>query len=121
GLTLSPDKFFSIAARDAWTAMLYSKSGVMPVDTARAVAEILGDSQMYKQFKFDGGDSYSGRLSSRMDRSAKVEDLMTKGKEGPVVSVDKVFEYLKKYEKTLGDISIAVPFAEYTRAIEKYG
>src|SRR5690606_7393230 len=33
----------------------------------------------------------------------------------------KVFEYLKKYEKTLGDISIAVPFAEYTRAIEKYG
>lgn len=121
GLTLDPRKFFSIFSRDALSAMMYSKSGVQPVDTAKAVAEILGDSQLYKQFKFDGGDVYAGRLASRMDRSQKVEELMTPGREGPVVPLNKIYGYLKKYEKKLGDISMAVPFAEYKAALAKYG
>lgn len=121
GLTLSPKKFFSIWARDALSSIILSKSGVTPIDTAKATADILGNSQLYKQFKFDGGDLYATRLASRIDRAKKVEELVTPGKSGPIVPLEKLYEYFKKYENKLGDISLAVPFAEYKAGIAKYG
>lgn len=121
GLTLDPRKFFSIHARDALSAMIYSRTGVNPIDTAKATAEVLGDSDLYKQFKFDGGDTYASRLSSRVDRASTVNELVTPGKSGPIVPLNKFYGYMKRYAKSLGDISTAVPFAEYKKGLEKYG
>ena len=121
GISMEPRKFLSIAGRDALSSLVYSKTGSNPISIAEALGDILGGKQVYKEFLSMGGDVYAARLAERIDRSKKIEDLITPGKEGILVPFEKMGEYFRKYGRTLGDISLSVPLAEYKRALEVYG
>jgi len=121
GITMEPRKFASIMSRDALSSLIYSRTGSNPISVVEALGDIYGESQVYKEFLSMGGDVYASRLAERIDRSKKIEDLITPGKEGILVPFEKIGDYFRKYSETLGDISLAVPLAEYKRAIAKYG
>lgn len=120
-ISLEPRKFGSIVSRDALSSLIYSKTGSNPMSVFEALGDIQGNKQIYQQFKAMGGDVYAGRLATRIDRADKVADLITPGKEGIMVPFDKMFSFFKKYPQTLSDISMAVPLAEYKRALEVFG
>lgn len=121
GISLEPRKFVSIAGRDALSSLVYSKTGSNPISIFEALGDSLGDKAAYKEFKALGGDVYASRLSERIDRAKKIDDLITPGKKGIMVPLDKLGSYFRKYADTLGDISMAVPLAEYKRGVAKYG
>lgn len=121
GITLSPRKFLSITSRDAVSAFIYSKTGQNSLSVFKALVEVFGNKESYKQFKAMGGDVYASRLAERIDRSKKIEDLITPGSKGIMVPFEKMGSYFSKYSESLGDISLAVPLAEYNRALAKYG
>jgi conjugative element/phage-associated large polyvalent protein len=121
GISLEPRKFVSIMSRDALSSLIYSRTGSNPVSIAEALADIYGGKAVYKEFLSMGGDVYASRLAERIDRSKKIEDLITPGKKGILVPFEKIGDYFRKYSDTLGDISLAVPLAEYKRALAKYG
>lgn len=121
GISYAPRKFFSIFTRDALSSLIYSRSGSNPISIVEALSDIYGQKDIYKQFLSLGGDVYASRLAERIERVKKVEDLVTPGKEGPIVGIDKISEYMDKYGDTLNGISLAVPLAEYKRSVLKYG
>lgn len=121
GISMAPRKFASIMSRDALSSLIYSRTGSNPISIAEALGDIYGGKKVYKEFLSMGGDVYASRLAERIDRAKKVEDLITPGKEGILVPFEKIGEYFRKYSDTLGDISLAVPLAEYKRALGKYG
>lgn len=121
GISLEPRKFGSIVSRDALSSLVYSKTGSNPISIFEALADIHGNKQIYKQFKAMGGDVYASRLATRIDRANKVTDLITPGQEGKMIPFEKMFDFFKKYPQVLSDISMAVPLAEYKRALAVYG
>lgn len=90
------------------------------ISVPEALGDIFGGKQIYKEFLSLGGDVYASRLAERIDRAKTIDELIKPGKEGILVPF-KMGDYFRKYSKTLGDISMAVPLAEYKRAIAKYG
>ncbi len=121
GISLEPRKFLSIYARDALSSLIYSRTGSNPISIVEALADIQGDTEIYKQFKAMGGDIYASRLATRIDRAYKVDDLITPGKEGILVPFEKMFSFFKKYSDKLNEISMSIPLAEYKRALAFYG
>ena len=105
GITMEPRKFASIMSRDALSSLVYSRTGSNPISVAEALGDIFGESEVYKEFLAMGGDVYASRLAERIDRSKKIEDLITPGKEGVLVPFEKLGDYFRKYSETLGDIS----------------
>lgn len=121
GISMEPRKFVSIMSRDALSSLVYSRTGSNPVSVAEALGDIFNGKEVYKEFLAMGGDVYASRLAERIDRSKKIEDLITPGKEGILVPFEKMTDYFRKYSETLGDISLAVPLAEFKRALAVYG
>lgn len=121
GISLEPRKFGSIFGRDALSSLVYSKTGSNPASIFEALGDIFGDREVYKQFKAMGGDVYAAKLATRIERTNKVNDLISAGKQGIMIPFDKAFGFFKKYADTIGDISMAVPLAEYKRALEVFG
>jgi hypothetical protein len=121
GISMDPRKFVSIASRDALSSLIYSKTGSNPISVFEALADIYGNKEVYKQFKAMGGDTYAARLSTRIERSKKIDDLITPGREGIMVPLDNMASFFKKYPEALSDISVAVPLAEYKRALKVFG
>lgn len=121
GISFEPRKFLSIVNRDALSSLIYSRTGSNPISIPEALADIYQGKPVYKEFLSMGGDMYAARLSERIDRAKKIEDLITPGKEGILVPFEKIGDYFRKYSKDLGDISLSVPLAEYKRALEVYG
>jgi hypothetical protein len=121
GISLSPKKSVSIFARDALSSLIYSRTGANPLSIVEALGDIYGDKEVYKQFKAMGGDVYAARLAQRIDRANKIEDLITPGKEGILVPFEKIGSWFKSYAEKLGEMSMAVPLAEYKRALQVYG
>lgn len=121
GISLDPRKATSIFGRDALSSLIYSRTGKNPISIVEALSDIHHDKEIYKQFKAQGGDVYAARLAQRIDRANKIEDLVTKGKEGTIVPFNQFSKWFGKYKEKLGDMSMAVPLAEYKRALQKYG
>jgi hypothetical protein len=121
GISLSPKKSVSIFARDALSSLIYSRTGANPISIVEALGDIYGDKEVYKQFMAMGGDVYAARLAQRIDRTNKIEDLITPGKEGILVPFEKIGGWFKSYAEKLGEMSMAVPLAEYKRALKIYG
>lgn len=121
GISFAPRKFGSIFGRDALSSLVYSRTGSNPISVAEALSDIYNSKPVYKKFLAMGGDVYASRLAERVERAKKIEDLITLGKEGELVPFEKMGEYFRKYSETLGDISLAVPLAEYKRALTKFG
>jgi len=121
GISLEPRKFLSIMSRDALSSLIYSRTGSNPVSVFEALSDVWRGAPVYKEFLSLGGDVYASKLAERIDRAKKIEDLITPGKEGILVPFEKMGDYFRKYSQALSDISIAVPLAEYKRALEKFG
>lgn len=121
GITMEPRKFASIVGRDALSSLIYSKTGSNPISITEALGDIYNGAPVYKEFLAMGGDVYASRLAERIDRARKIEELITPGKDGIFVPFEKMGDFFRKYSKTLGDISLSVPLAEYKRALNVYG
>lgn len=121
GITMEPRKFASIVSRDALSSLIYSKTGSNPISITEALGDIYNGAPVYKEFLAMGGDVYASRLAERIDRARKIEELITPGKDGILVPFEKMGDFFRKYSKTLGDISLSVPLAEYKRALDVYG
>lgn len=121
GISLSPHKFASIAARDALSSLVYSRTGYQPMSIFSALGDIYKDNKIYKEFLSMGGDVYAARLAGRIDRAKKIEEFVTPESKGPMFGLDKIGDFFKWYSDLTSNLSMAVPLAEYKRALAKYG
>lgn len=120
-ISFAPRKFVSIFGRDAISSLIYSRTSSNPISIVEALSDIFGQKDIYKQFLSLGGDVYAAKLSQRLDRVGRVEGLIKPKSDGMVVPFDKIAEYFGKFGDLLGAISMAVPLAEYKRALKVYG
>lgn len=120
-LTFLPSKFLSILGRDAWSAYVWTHTGVNPKVMAQALSHVYYDHPTYQQFLQEGGDRFALRLSTRMQRAKKIQELVTPGTEGPIVPFNKFMDGLNKYGLLRDKLGIAVSYAEYLKGLEKYG
>lgn len=119
GIVLEPVKFGSIFLRDAYSSLIYSKTGSNPISIVKALTDIYKDTHSWNQFKSLGGEQYASRLMTRTERVAKVEELLKAERPNAVViPFKKLSQFLSKHSKNL---VASVPFAEYQRAVEKFG
>lgn len=119
GIVLEPIKFLSIFGRDAWSSLIYSRTGSNPLSIMRALADIYKGSHSWQQFKSLGGEQYASRLMTRTERIGKIEELLkTERPNAILVPFHKLGEFLREHSQNL---VASVPFAEYQRAVEKYG
>lgn len=119
GIVREPLKTISIVGRDAFSAVIYSKTNHWPlVNNLKAMTDIYKDSHSYNQFKSLGGDTYAARINSRSDRIRTVDEIAKIDPHAVVVPFKKLGSFLQKF----GDsIAVSVPFAEYQSALKKYG
>ena len=121
-ISKEPRKFVSIVTRDALSSLIYSKTGSNPYSVVEALGDIWGDKEVYKQFLAMGGDVYASRLAERIERANKITDLITPGDKGGILlPFEKIGEFVTKYSNALDNMSLAVPLAEYKRALAKFG
>ena len=119
GITLEPVKHLSIFGRDAWASLIYSKTGSNPLDIVRAMTDIYKGSDSYKKFKALGGETYATRLLTRADRAQNLNELLkTERPNVTIVPFNKLGSFLSEFSKNL---VASVPFAEYQRAVKKFG
>lgn len=121
GISLAPRKALSIVSRDALSSLIYSRTGENPLSVVEALGDTFGNSETYKQFLAMGGDVYAAKLGERIDRANKITDLITPGHEGKVVPFNQIGKFFRGYSEKMGNINMAVPMAEYNRALAKYG
>jgi len=119
GITLEPIKHLSIFGRDAWSSLIYSKTGSNPLSIVRALTDIYKDTESWKKFKAMGGEQYASRMLSRADRVESVEKLLkVESPNVTIVPFKKFGDFLSKHSSNL---VASVPFAEYQRALKKFG
>ena len=118
GIVLEPIKAVSIFGRDALSSLIYSKTGSNPISIFKAMQGIIGNSESWKKFQAQGGDTYASRLMLRADRQAKISELANEHGNITMVPFKKLGSFLQKTHQAL---TASVPFAEYERALEKYG
>jgi hypothetical protein len=121
GISTEPFKFLSITARDAVSAFILSKNNGKVTDVPRILSEVWGNSEPFQRFLAMGGDLYAERMSTRLDRARKVDDLITPGRSGIMVPISQLSRFLRQGAKKFYNLSLAVPYAEYKKGIEKYG
>lgn len=121
GISTEPFKFLSITARDAMSAFILSKNDGKILDVPRVLSEVWGNSEPFQRFLALGGDLYAERMSTRLDRARKVDDLVTPGHTGVMVPISELSRFLRKGARKFYNLSLAVPYAEYKRGLEKYG
>lgn len=117
GISKEPRKMLSILLRDRLSSLIYSRTNTRPVSAIEALSDIYGEKEIYKEFLSLGGDVYAARLGTRIDRANKIEDLITPGHQGKIISFKRISDLYNKIE----NMSLAVPYAEYKKGIKKYG
>lgn len=119
GIVLEPVKFGSIFLRDAYSSLIYSKTGSNPLSIVKALNDIYKDTHSWNQFKSLGGEQYASRLMTRTERVGKIEELLKAEQPNAVlIPFKNLSQFLKKHSQNL---VASVPFAEYQRAVEKFG
>lgn len=119
GIVKEPIKFLSIFGRDAYSSLIYSKTGSNPLSIVKALTDIYKDSHSWNQFKSLGGEQYSARLMTRADRVGRINELLkTERPNAVMIPFHKLSEFLSKHSSNL---AASVPFAEYQRAVKKFG
>jgi hypothetical protein len=119
GIVLEPTKFVSIFGRDALSSLIYSKTGANPISIVRALTDIYKDTHAWNQFKSLGGEQYASRLMTRVERVAKIESLLKAERPNAIlIPFKKLSSFLKTHSQNL---VASVPFAEYQRAVKKFG
>jgi hypothetical protein len=118
-VVLEPFKYVSIVGRDAMNSLIYSKTGWKPSSLYRSFLDVRNNSLDYQKFKALGGEQYSARLMSRMDRIESLDKMLKL--ESPNVIIRKLKDIPKIMKQFGDDLSISVPFAEYQRSIKKFG
>jgi hypothetical protein len=118
-IVFEPIKAGSIFLRDAYSSLIYSKTGSNPISIVKALVDIYKDSHSWNQFKSLGGEQYATRLMTRSDRIGKIEELLKSDRPNAVmVPFNKLSGFLKKFSSSL---TASVPFAEYQRSVKKFG
>lgn len=116
---LEPVKRLSITTRDALNSLVYSKTGNNPINMAKAFFDVVGNKEGYQKFKALGGEQYSARLMSRMDRISKMDDLLKI--ESPNAIIKPFKDIINVMSKFGNDLSVTVPYSEYKSALKKFG
>jgi len=117
-IVLEPIKAVSIFGRDALSSLIYSKTGSNPLSIFKAMKGIIGNSESWKKFQAQGGDTYATRLMLRGERQAKISQLAEEHGNITLVPFKKMAEFFKKSHQAM---TASVPFAEYERALQKFG
>ncbi|MEM5766963.1 MAG: LPD38 domain-containing protein, partial [Bacillota bacterium] len=117
GATLTPEFIVRNIMRDAFSAQVYSKHGFIPVfDTFKGIAQVLGKSEMYQEYKASGAMMSTLVGLDRKYTAESISKLISEKKWKKVIAEYNPLELLRNLSDLMES---ATRVSEYTRARNK--